>query len=282
MRNTININAQNMVDQLTALRAQFVDLFTSDNGTVNRLTHEKPLQLIDQCIADWKKEANQPLPQNEIDVDALSNFIRKVDGNNSMGAGILAEQIAGWITEQTELAQQLQLNQTINVLTKLHTDIKAAGYKAWTAELHGRILSYRDVLTMVDQAINEQKTQLKGETATSVPEKIDVKTVAPQHADKAEVLGLLKYLHGDIGSSSTTVNLTNVRYVAVGDIDLAFEKAIEKVQLTRTQSIASSRYEPVQGVVLVDGLPALVKNGQEASYCNGNGAVRLYKEKVND
>lgn len=32
-----------------------------------------------------------------IDVDALSNFIRKVDGNNRLGAGALAERIAGYL-----------------------------------------------------------------------------------------------------------------------------------------------------------------------------------------
>jgi hypothetical protein len=29
--------------------------------------------------------------------DDLSNFIRSVDGNNSMGAGVLAEKICGWL-----------------------------------------------------------------------------------------------------------------------------------------------------------------------------------------
>jgi len=33
-------------------------------------------------------------------VDALSNFIRQIDGDNSMGAGALAEAICGWIAQQ--------------------------------------------------------------------------------------------------------------------------------------------------------------------------------------
>jgi len=32
-----------------------------------------------------------------IDADALSNFIRSIDGNNTMGAGALAEKIVEWV-----------------------------------------------------------------------------------------------------------------------------------------------------------------------------------------
>lgn len=32
-----------------------------------------------------------------VDIDALAQFIRKVDGNNRMGAGTLAEHIAEWL-----------------------------------------------------------------------------------------------------------------------------------------------------------------------------------------
>lgn len=34
------------------------------------------------------------------DVDDLSNFIRQIDGNNKMGAGMLAENIFGWLRSQ--------------------------------------------------------------------------------------------------------------------------------------------------------------------------------------
>jgi len=34
-----------------------------------------------------------------LDVDALSNFIRSIDGNNTMGVGELAERIVAWVQE---------------------------------------------------------------------------------------------------------------------------------------------------------------------------------------
>lgn len=37
-----------------------------------------------------------------LDVDHLSNFIRAVDGNNSMGAGALAERICDWLTTKEQ------------------------------------------------------------------------------------------------------------------------------------------------------------------------------------
>lgn len=42
-----------------------------------------------------------------IDVDHLSNFIRQIDGNHSLGAGALAEQIASYI-ESLESVKQLK------------------------------------------------------------------------------------------------------------------------------------------------------------------------------
>lgn len=36
--------------------------------------------------------------ENSLDVDKLANFIRSVDGNNTMGAGQLAEKIIEFIT----------------------------------------------------------------------------------------------------------------------------------------------------------------------------------------
>ena len=33
----------------------------------------------------------------KIDIDALSNFIRQIDGNNQLGAGALAEKIAEYL-----------------------------------------------------------------------------------------------------------------------------------------------------------------------------------------
>lgn len=37
-----------------------------------------------------------------VDIDALSNFIREIDGNNRMGAGALAENIANWLSAQVK------------------------------------------------------------------------------------------------------------------------------------------------------------------------------------
>lgn len=36
-----------------------------------------------------------------IDPDALAQFIRQIDGNNSMGAGVLAEHICEWLKPST-------------------------------------------------------------------------------------------------------------------------------------------------------------------------------------
>lgn len=41
----------------------------------------------------------------DIDADELSNFIRKIDGNHSMGAGALAENIVEWIGKQAAQPQ---------------------------------------------------------------------------------------------------------------------------------------------------------------------------------
>jgi hypothetical protein len=37
-----------------------------------------------------------------VEPDDLSNFIRSVDGNNSMGAGVLAEKICEWLAASQE------------------------------------------------------------------------------------------------------------------------------------------------------------------------------------
>lgn len=48
------------------------------------------------CGYDPDASAQPAVP----DVDALAQHIRKVDGNNDMGAGALAESICNWIEEQ--------------------------------------------------------------------------------------------------------------------------------------------------------------------------------------
>lgn len=52
----------------------------------------------------WSTAAQQK-ESVDIDADQLSNFIRKIDGNNSMGAGALAEHIVGWL-KTTGYSQQ--------------------------------------------------------------------------------------------------------------------------------------------------------------------------------
>ena len=44
------------------------------------------------------------------DVDALAQHIRRVNGNNSMGAGVLAESILDWLASATQQAEPLMLN----------------------------------------------------------------------------------------------------------------------------------------------------------------------------
>lgn len=51
----------------------------------------------DARVAFWAWQAAQQKESVDIDADQLSNFIRKIDGNNSMGAGALAEHIVGWL-----------------------------------------------------------------------------------------------------------------------------------------------------------------------------------------
>lgn len=56
-------------------------------------------------LAIREVQAAQQKESVDIDADQLSNFIRKIDGNNSMGAGALAEHIVGWL-KTTGYSQQ--------------------------------------------------------------------------------------------------------------------------------------------------------------------------------
>lgn len=55
----------------------------------------------------FKAMLNAAPPAPQADIDRLSNFIRCIDGNNSMGAGALAEKIIEWMTtRQAPQAEQ--------------------------------------------------------------------------------------------------------------------------------------------------------------------------------
>lgn len=47
-----------------------------------------------------------PTDKEVVDIDDLANFIRKVDGNNDVGAGALAEQIVAYLNTRTAKAMQ--------------------------------------------------------------------------------------------------------------------------------------------------------------------------------
>lgn len=48
-------------------------------------------------LAEPKRaDITQPQPTEKVDVDQLANFIRKVDSENKLGAGALAEQLAAY------------------------------------------------------------------------------------------------------------------------------------------------------------------------------------------
>ena len=49
--------------------------------------------------AAWEAwQARAAVQANVPDVDALAQFIRRVDGNHQMGAGLLAQNICDWLS----------------------------------------------------------------------------------------------------------------------------------------------------------------------------------------
>ena len=51
----------------------------------------------------------EPFAWTTVKANELSNFIREIDGNNSMGAGALAENIVEWIGKQAAHPQVLEV-----------------------------------------------------------------------------------------------------------------------------------------------------------------------------
>lgn len=81
-----------------------------------------------------QQQEAEPFAWTAVDAVELSHFIRKIDGNNSMGAGALAENIVEWLEKQ---AAQQQVSEVphIWVLTESYNDYNQHGYyfvAAWT------------------------------------------------------------------------------------------------------------------------------------------------------
>ena len=82
-----------------------VRTLTMHHGEVNGIASVTPQDLgsaLEKVTPDWWKEDftyQQPSEEWLPDVDWLSNVIRTVDGNNTLGAGLLAEKILEAITQ---------------------------------------------------------------------------------------------------------------------------------------------------------------------------------------
>lgn len=54
-----------------------------------------------------------------LDVDALAQEIRRVDGSNSLGAGALAEELIPFIVSRLSARQQASVNDLLDALERL-------------------------------------------------------------------------------------------------------------------------------------------------------------------
>lgn len=95
-------DAQILEDLDSITVGDVIELDVCWNGTqmfrVTKLADETSDDVEFELIESSKKFYLHPLAPSAVDVDLLAQFIRKIDGNNSMGAGALAEKIIDWLS----------------------------------------------------------------------------------------------------------------------------------------------------------------------------------------
>lgn len=73
-------------------------IMTIDSDDQVKLFEEFKAESADVSYVSWLE--SKVIAARKVDVDQLSNFIRFVDGNNSLGAGALAEKIAEYLSKE--------------------------------------------------------------------------------------------------------------------------------------------------------------------------------------
>ncbi len=85
-----------------------------------------------------------------INVDQLSNFIRSVDGNHSLGAGVLAENICGWLAALQVNPPEDEYQKFIDSLDgddKMFEQIEKWAYESYRrhkSSVRGQQITYAD------------------------------------------------------------------------------------------------------------------------------------------
>ena len=96
---------------------------------------------------------------SQINVDTLSNFIRFIDGSNTMGAGVLAEKILDWM--KMELNTKIQTHNT-RVLEPSRWDgpCYSAAETGW-CKMYEQITGFEPLMDDFEQAMAEFATSAR-------------------------------------------------------------------------------------------------------------------------